>query len=250
MAITTEENRTAELTTDGVVEDFDFDMVIHGDDWLEVYFKATGGSYELLTLNTDYSVVFTEYGGTVSTDGYTAPLVAGELLIIRHPPGEMQTNWFYNDNHSGQQHQDDFDHSATRYLYLLELIQRALRFAVHSSTKNIILPEPEANLLLGWTGGADGIENKTPDALGLTAALSDLTDVDISDPSDGDMIQYDGSAWKKVTSIAIDSAELLKSGNNPGDNGNCRFKVSGNLLIIEARVGGAWVATGWEHTIA
>ena len=252
MSVVSEINRTAELTTDGSETDYDFGMLIYDESELLVYFKATGGSFALLTLNSDYGVIFTEYGGTVSTSGFIAPLVAGTLLIIRHIPDTQQASWLYLDGHSEVQHQNDFDRAVIRILQLLEQISRAPQFAIHSSTTGITFPEPVSNLLVGWNAGATDLENKTPDALGLTAAFDDLSDVDVDAPTDGDMVRYDSGTgtWVKVAYAALSYFELLKAGNTPGDNGNCRFIISGNLLIIETRTGGAWVPTGWEHTIA
>ena len=45
--------------------------------------------------------------------------------------------------------------------------------------------------------------------------------------------------------IAVDSVEIIKSGNISLDNGNVKLVIDGAELIIQARVGGAWVATGW-----
>ncbi len=252
MAITTENNRTAELVTDGSETDFDFGMLIKKGDWLEVYFKATGGSYAQLVLNTDYGVVFTEYGGTVSTSGFTAPLVAGEILIIRHPPGTMQANYLYLDNHSEVQHQDDFDHGASRYLYLLDLIARCPQFAIHSSTTGIRFPEPVANQFIGWDGAGTDLENKTPGTGGGSEVVNfdDLEDVDVDDPTIGDMVQWDGSSWKKVSNISVASIELVKPGNVPGSNGNSRRRIVGDYEIFERRTAGAWVTTGRRVRIA
>lgn len=244
MSITTENNRTAELVTDGSETEFDFSMLIHDESEVSVYFKATGGSYAQLTLNSDYGVTYTEYGGTVSTDGYTAPLAAGTLLIIRHIDITQQSNYVYNDIHTGQRHQDDFDRTVMRDLQIQELIKRAVKFAIHSSTKDIAFPEPEANKYVGWDSAGAALTNKTPDALGLTAALNDLSDVDVGSPTIGDMVQWDGSSWKKVSNISVASIELVKPGNVPGSNGNSRKRIVGDYEIYEKRTGGAWVATG------
>lgn len=181
MAVTTEDNRTAELTTDGVVTDFDFDMLIHAASEVQVWYKATGGSYTELTLETDYGVTsFTEDGGTVSTNGYTAPLAAGALLIIRHLELTMQTNWLYLDNHSETQHQDDFDRCVMRDLQMQEQLDRAVGFAIHSSTSGIEFPEPASDQMIGWNTAATALENKTAESA-LTVSDYGKTLIDDAD---------------------------------------------------------------------
>ncbi len=252
MAVATELNRTSELTTDEIIVDFDFDMLIYNESEVDVYFAATGGSYALLTLNTDYGVVFTEFGGTVSTSGFTAPLVAGTLLIVRHIPDTNETSWLYNDKHSETQHQDDFDRAVIRVLQLLEQIERAPQFAIHSQTTDITFPEPLANQFIGWDSTGENLENKpaSGESAPLVQDFNDLDDVAVGSPTVGDMVQWDGSSWKKIASASLSYFELIKTGNVPGSNGNCRFIISGSELIIETRTGDAWVPTGWEHTIA
>ncbi len=251
MAVVTEENRV-ELTTDEVVVEFDFDMLIYDESELLVYFKATGGSYAQLTLNTDYGVVFTEFGGTVSTSGFTAPLVAGTILIIRHIPDTNQTNWLYNDKHAETQHQNDFDKAVIRILQLLEQLERAPQFAIHSSTTGIRFPEPVANQIIGWDGAGTNLENKTPGTGGGSEVVNfdDLEDVDVDDPTIGDMVQWDGSSWKKVSNISVASIELVKPGNVPGSNGNSRRRIVGDYEIFERRTAGVWVTTGRRVKIA
>ena len=71
--ITSEDNRTSELATNGIVTEFDFDMLIHDDSEVQVWYKVTDGEYEELTLGTNYTVVFDEDGGTVTTTGPDSP---------------------------------------------------------------------------------------------------------------------------------------------------------------------------------
>lgn len=186
MSVTSETNRTAELTTNGVVEEFDFDMLIHDESEVQVRYKPTGGTYGLLILNTDYGVVYTENGGTVSTNGYIIPLAAGKLLIIRHLPITQQTNWLYNDVHAEQQHQDDFDRSVMRDLQIQEQLNRCVGFAIHSSTSGIEFPEPEADNIIGWNAAGTALENKT---------IVSITDMPILPPADGNFVVGDGTNW-------------------------------------------------------
>ncbi len=182
MSITSEINRTAELITDGAETEFDFALLIHDDSEVQVWYEVTGGSYTQLVLDTDYNVVFTELGGTVTTIG--VPLAAGKLLIIRNILLTQQTNWLYMDNHSEQQHQDDFDRSVMRDLQIQEQLDRAVKFDITSSTTDIAFPEPEANTFIGWNAVGTALENK-----------DDVTGLVSLPVTDGNFIVGDGTTW-------------------------------------------------------
>lgn len=184
MSITTEDNRTEELTTDGIETEFDFDMLIYADTEVQVWYEVTGGDYAQLTLDTDYTVVFTDDGGTVTTIGGSSPFAAGKLLIIRHIELTQQTNWIFNDNHTGPQHQDDFDRSVMRDLQMQEELDRCPKFLTSSSTTDIVFPEPLSDNVIGWNTAADALENKAG-VLGLTLLPA----------ADGNFIVGDGTAF-------------------------------------------------------
>ena len=238
MAVVTEINRTDELTTNGVITEFDFDMLIHDKSEVQVWYEVTGGKYTQLTLETNYGVVFTEYGGTVSTTGYIAPLAAGKLLIIRHLELTQQTNWLNLDNHSEQQHQDDFDRSSMRDIQIQEELDRVVSLAIHSSTTGIILPEPEANYLLGWNAAGTNLTNISPIAFAVLIAeevlgaatipedLANLTDVTTTGVAAGDVLRYDGAGWVD-SSPGITDTDLLKVDGSPNANEYARFTVNG-----------------------
>lgn len=226
MSIITENNRTDELTTDGSETGFDFDMLIHADTEVQVWYEVTGGNYTQLTLDTDYTVVFTDDGGTVTTTGASSPFAAGKILIIRHIALTQQTNWLYNDNHTEQAHQDDFDRSVMRDLQIQEELDRCAKFATSSSTTGVTLPEPAANLFLGWNAAGDDLENKTPDALGLTIAFDDLTDVDVGAPATGDVVQWTGAVWQK-SSPGISDDDILEVDGSPNSGEYARFTANG-----------------------
>ena len=184
MTIATENNRTAELATDGVETTFDFSMLIHADTEVQVWYAATGDDYAQLTLDTDYTVVFTEDGGTVTTIGGSSPYAAGKILIIRHLVLTQQTNWLFNDNHTGPQHEDDFDRAVMRDLQIQEQLDRCVGFNITSETENIEFPEPLSDNIIGWNTAGDALENK-----------AGVTGIVLLPATDGNFIVGDGTAW-------------------------------------------------------
>lgn len=161
MSITSEANRTAALATDGVETEFDFSLLIHAESELQVWYRVTGGDYSQLALNSHYTIAFNSAGGTVTTIGGSSPYAAGDILMIRHLPITQVTNYLYNDTHSEQSHQDDFDRSVMRDLQLQEQLDRCPQFPIESPTTGITFPEPLADAYIGWDSAGGDLENKT-----------------------------------------------------------------------------------------
>ena len=225
MSITSEKNRMAAYTTDAVETEFDFDFLIHAASEVQVWHKETGLNYYRLTLNTHYGVVFTEAGGTVSTDGFRAPLIAGTLLIIRHIDITQETNWIFNDNHTGPQHEDDFDRSVMRDLQQQEEIDRSPKFLSTSGTTEITMPEPEAASFITWNTDADDLTNTT-----ISEIASEVASV-----LEGTEVPVIGSA----------GLEMTKPGNVAGDNGNWLLAIdSSGHFIWKHRESGIWKKRG------
>lgn len=213
MSITTENNRTAELTTDGVETEFDFSLLIHDESEIQVWYEVSGGSYTQLVLDTNYTVIFTEAGGTVTTIGGSSPYAAGKILIIRNIALTQQTNWLYNDNHSEQQHQDDFDRSVMRDLQIQEQLDRCVKFDITSDTTGIDFPEPSSDKMIGWNTAATALENKTPESafvIGITDG--DILQVD-GTPNSGEYARFtaDGLEGRTVAELGADGL-LLANG--------------------------------------
>ena len=225
MSILTEKNRMTAATTDGSETEFDFDIQIDAADELQVWHKETGLNYYRLTLNTDYGVTFTESGGVVSTDGFRAPLVAGTLLLIRHIDITQETDWVFNDNHTGPQHESDFDRSVTRDLQQQEELDRCPKFLTTSGTTEITMPEPEAASFITWNTDGDDLTNTT-----ISEIASEVASV-----LDNYEVGVVGSAGQ----------EWIMPGNEAGDDGNWLLVVnSSGHFVTKHRESGTWVRRG------
>ena len=225
MTVKTEKNRMAAYATDGVVVDFDFDFEIYEEAQVEVWYHATGDSYDQLTLNTDFGVTFGDGAGTVTTDGYRAPLPAGALLLIRNLNILSETDWFNNDSHSERQHQADIDRACMVDLQQQEELDRCPKLTKTSGTTDITVPEPEADRLLSWDEDGDDLKNITLAELATYVAslLSGYS----------------------VPTVPATGLEILAPGNDAGDNGNFLIVINASgHLIFRVKEAGVWKSTG------
>lgn len=225
MTVTTEKNRVEAYATNGVIDEFDFDLEIYEASQIQVWYKPDGGNYYQLILNTDYGVTFGDGAGTVTTDGYRAALLTGKVLLIRHLDILQETDWFNNDSHSEVQHQTDFDRGCMVDLQQQEEIDRSPKLAKTSSTTDITVPEPQADRILSWNGDADDLKNITLAEIATYAASL--------------LSQYE------VPQIPATGAEWLAPGNVAGDDGNFLLVVDDNGdFIFRVKVAGIWKSTG------
>jgi len=67
---------------------------------------------------------------------------------------------------------------------------------------------------------------------------------ELSDDREYKLPDGDGTLLTDVS--GTNYLEIIKSGNSVGDDGNCRFIIDGNNLILEAKSGGVWVDTGFK----
>lgn len=225
MTIATESNRMAAYATDGIITGYDFDFEIYDEAEVEVWYRESGKAYSQLGLNTDFGVTFGDGAGTVTTDGYRAPLQAGALLLIRHLNILQETDWFNNDSHSEDQHQIDFDRGCMIDLQQQEELDRSPKFIKTSSTRLITFPEPEADRLISWNGDADNLKNIT---------LAEIA-------------QYVASLLNNYSAPTTPATgqEILAPGNVAGDDGNFLLVIDDDgHLIFRVKVVGVWKSTG------
>jgi len=57
------------------------------------------------------------------------------------------------------------------------------------------------------------------------------------------------SGTPQFAAVSVGYMEIIKNGNNPDDDGNCRFIIDGDDLKIQYH-DTTWKDTGWAITIA
>ncbi len=133
-----------------------------------VYFTDASGNSVLLN-NTQYSIsgIGNANGGTVTYPLSGSPIAAGtSLTMIRILAYQQLTDLI---NQGG--YYPDVVEAALDYLTMLtqqltEAQNRALSLAVESDGSiSVILPVPQANYLIGWNSGANGLTNISPGSL-------------------------------------------------------------------------------------
>jgi hypothetical protein len=113
----------------------------------------------LQTLTTHYTVtgVDESAGGEVT---FVTPLAADDrVALLRDVPLDQQTDYRYNDKFPEEEHEKALDKLTMIAQQQSETFSRALLLAPSTSTADLTLPDPEADLLLRWKTDLTGLEN-------------------------------------------------------------------------------------------
>ena len=131
---------------------------IVNDSDVEVYLRNENVSpvVETLQINpSNYTIV-----GTDVEMGM--PPATGEKLLVRVvKPLTQATDYVSGDSFPATSHEDALDKVTQISQQLNELVNRTPR-QLNSSNLSLVLPEPEANKLIGWNAAEDQLENQDP----------------------------------------------------------------------------------------
>lgn len=209
----------------GVTVNFAFTWNLLVESYLRVYLENKDTGVQTLQVNgSDYTVVWTESGGTVTFS--TAPTSQYYVIIARVIPLKQQTPYTTSKGFEADVVEDSFDLNTAQIQQVSEAVERCPKIPLGSS-QSINFPLPEDTKLIGWNG-----TNLTNFALtAITAIESDITlvsgdagkvvkvkssedgyEVESLDdsldrmtgaPSANDFIYHNGTSWgkKSITEI-------------------------------------------------
>ncbi len=128
--------------------------------------RAADGSETLWVEATQYTLVGagSDAGGTLTVEtvpGDHTPAAGERLLIKRVVPLTQGTSFPEGGAFPSRASEDAYDRGIMAAQQQQEELGRAVRFAETSETAGVVMPEPVASQLLGWTSDGSNLENKT-----------------------------------------------------------------------------------------
>lgn len=174
MTIANSNNRSGPLAANGVIVDFDFDFKILDSGDLDVYDIDALGVASLVD-TADYTVAIstTTEGGTVTFD--TAPTNGHTVLMIRSRDYKQTLDVPTQGGFSEAGIENALDSVVMLVQQLKDLVDRAVKFAVTSSSTGVDFPEPESEKVVGWNTAAGALQNYANPATALTGAQAAQT---------------------------------------------------------------------------
>lgn len=128
--------------------------------------RAASGVETTWAENTQYTLsgVGNDAGGTLTVETVPVdhrPAVGERLLIKRVVPLTQGTSFPEGGAFPSRASEDAYDRGVMAAQQQQEELGRTLRFAETSETVGVIMPEPEAGRLVGWSSDGANLENKT-----------------------------------------------------------------------------------------
>ena len=194
--------------TNGVLTEFSFPYKYYNSTDLTLIGTNSEGTDTSYLLDTDYTITTDDPAEGCLCTFDTAP-VAGTLLIKRELPQSSDANFRPVSGFPEEVITDSFDAAVMRDQDLQEQIDRSPVLGETVAGVDPVLPNPVANMLLGF--------NATATAFALFANLADII-LDVTGLVDGDLIKYNGAGFEKASDndISVSAGKLIKV-NSAGD---------------------------------
>jgi hypothetical protein len=149
-----------QYATNGVTTAFTIHFPFFNDTDVNAIFVDALGNATTLALNADFTVSGGGGAGGVLNCA-VAPANGGALTVYRDIPFTQEDDYVENDPLPADTLEGGFDRGVMRDLQLKDAQDRALTFPVTINPGvSAVLPNPQADALLGWNSGASGLENK------------------------------------------------------------------------------------------
>lgn len=150
MTIATDNNRNS-YTANGTNTTFAYTFKVFNANDLAVYIgSVVQSSYSVTGAGDDNggNIIFT-----------TAPASGEIVTIVRDEPFTQEIDYVEGDDFPADAHEQGLDRSVLRDLTLKEQIDRCVSLGV-ANTISPVLPDPDANKIIGWNAAGNQLENK------------------------------------------------------------------------------------------
>jgi len=157
MTIPADNYQPTKTLGNGATVDFSFDWNMIDEENSRVFLEDVATGVQVLqTLDSDYTLVFDDDGGTVTF--ITAPTSDSFVIVSRDIAKTQETAYSTSSGFQGVVTENSFDKVTAITQDLTELADRTLAFKLGSSFSTDV-PDPEDGLVLGWDG--ETLVNKT-----------------------------------------------------------------------------------------
>lgn len=212
MTVPSTSRRAGPFLGNGVTTTFSFSFKTFDASDLRVVRTGVSGLEVELVLNSDYSVTLNvdqdnAPGGTVTYPLSGSPLQVGQrLTIVGDLPYEQTTDLLGGGAFNARVIEDTFDRVVIQIQQVQEVVGRALKVPVSSTSIDSSLPSPQANNVIGWNPTGSGLQNI--DLVTLTTSVAYSSAV-------SDVFSGDGA----TTGFTLSA--------NPGSINNLMVSISG-----------------------
>nr|WP_321513431.1 phage tail fiber protein [uncultured Pseudodesulfovibrio sp.] len=140
--------------------DFELPFMFMRDEDIEVIVSDANGFETVQALGSDYELT----GAGKQTCGechMKRTLQSGEMLFVRRSPVLTQeTDYLENGAFPAASHEAALDKLTMICQALSERLDRTISLRISSAVEGLVLPEPDADKLLGWNAAQSNLENK------------------------------------------------------------------------------------------
>ena len=163
MTVSSTTIKTAPFTGDGATVTFAFTWKVWAESEIKVILRlVSDGSETTLTLTTDYSVTLSAdlpSAGSITTVATYSNLY--EIVIKANFPQTQEVDYGEGDTFPAASHEEALDRGVRLSQQLDEQVGRSLLLPESTSFEDLVMPEPDADKVLGWNATATALENKT-----------------------------------------------------------------------------------------
>jgi len=144
----------------GSTENFELPFMFLRDEDVEVIVSDLDGIETVQVLGSDYTLT----GAGEQTCGechMNRKLQSGEILFVRRSPALTQeADYLENGAFPAASHEAALDKLTMICQALSERLDRTISLRISSAVEGLVLPEPEADKLIGWNASQTNFENK------------------------------------------------------------------------------------------
>jgi len=222
----------------GITVNFSFPWNMLSDQFSKVFLEdSTTGVQVLQTLGVNYSIVFTEAGGTITF--FIAPPSTQFVVISRDTSQDQLVDYTTSKGFDGDVIETSYDKPTGMIQELSDAVARAIKFPVGSANLDLVFPDPEAGKFLVWDSNlklANGV---------VGSATNTLPPLSAGEANKNVVVNGAGDGYVYSASTSVAGADQEVQFNNSGAFGaSANFKWDGTDILLMNAIGIKFGNTG------